>query len=278
MQKVLFTVLVFLLVVSCENTNSPNKSAHTDMEMPDRAMVDAVHEYEEGPADAKTAAGPKKDKKIIRTSTLEFPSQHMDTTYTQIAQAVKTYGGYMQQDKTTKLSYRMERRMTIRVPNAAFSKFIAEISNGVAQFDTKDISAQDVSEQFIDLEARLKAKRALESRYLELLKKAKNVKEMLEIERELANIREEIEAKQGRIKYLSNQVSYSTVHISFYQEFAKGSGVHVSYAKKMGNAISSGFNALSSFFLGLLYIWPFLLLVGVLVWWFRRKWKKRNKK
>jgi hypothetical protein len=166
--------------------------------------------------------------------------------------------------------------MVIRVPSENFQSFINGISEGVSYFDQNEITRQDVSEEFVDLEARLKAKRELEKRYLELLKQAKNVKEMLEIERELSNIREEIEAKQGRLQFLQNRVSMSTVNVDFYTLTAE-TGITQSYGQKMINALKGGWDGISMFFLGLLYIWPLfvVILIAVLV---IRKLLKRNKK
>ena len=99
---------------------------------------------------------------------------------------------------------------------------------------------------------------------------------MLEIERELAQIREEIEAKQGRLKYLQSQVSLSTLEIEFYKDEVT-TQVTNSYGSKMVNALKSGWNGVSVFFLGLLHLWPFLILLGIGAF-FMRRWIKKNKK
>ena len=110
-----------------------------------------------------------------------------------------------------------------------------------------------------------------------LLKQAKNVKEILEIERELATIREEIEAKQGRLQYLQDRVSVSTVTIEFYKETSE-TGVTVSYGQKIVNALKGGWDGVSVFFLGLLYLWPlfvFAFIIILVVRWFVRRKKKQ---
>ena len=167
--------------------------------------------------------------------------------------------------------------MVIRVPTEHFLDFIEGVSEGVSYFDQNDISRRDVSEEFIDLEARLKTKRELEKRYLKLLKKAKNVKEMLAIERELSNIREEIEAKQGRLQYLQNRVSMSTVTMEFYK-LTSETGVTQSYGQKMINSIKGGWDGISMFFLGLLYIWPFFVVAIVIIIAIRMLLKRNKKK
>lgn len=217
------------------------------------------------------------DQKIIKESYLRFETNDLDKTYGSIFRFVKKNGGFIQSDNANKLYDRQSRNLIIRVPTQNFQSTIDSITTIVDYFDTKQVSLKDVTEEFIDLEARLKAKLELEKRYLELLSKAQNVKEMLEIERELSHIREEIEAKQGRLKYLNDRVSLSTLNIEFYKISAE-TGVRTSYGRKMWNALQSGFNGLSIFFLGLLNIWPFIIIVILGVYLIRKQLRKRQKK
>ena len=97
---------------------------------------------------------------------------------------------------------------------------------------------------------------------------------MLEIERELSNIREEIEAKQGRLNYLKDKVAMSTLSIEFYKQTTE-TGVTVSYGQKMLNSLKGGWDGISVFFLGILYLWPlfFIAIIAILLirWWIRRR-------
>ena len=215
------------------------------------------------------------EQKQIKESFLRFETQDLDKTYNKIIAFVKQNNGFVQDDNSTKSYNRISRNLIIRIPSDNFQKTIDSISEHVSFFDTKSISSKDVTEEFIDIEARLKAKQTLEKRYLELLSKAKTVKEILEIERELSNIREEIEAKQGRLKYLQNKVSLSTLQIEFYK-ITSETGVTVSYGTKMWNAIKSGFNGLSFFFLGILHIWPFILILILMLFLIRRWYNKKQ--
>lgn len=99
---------------------------------------------------------------------------------------------------------------------------------------------------------------------------------MIEIERELSNIREEIESRQGRLKYLNDKVSLSTLNVEFYKITAE-TGVTTSYGRKMWNALRSGFNALSVFFLGLINIWPFIIIILIAVYFIRKQLRNRKK-
>ena len=79
------------------------------------------------------------------------------------------------------------------------------------------IYVKDVTEEYTDVVIRLKNKKEAEKRFLEILKQTKTIKEILDVEEHLREIREEIESKEGRLKFLNDQVSYSTINLSIYQ-------------------------------------------------------------
>lgn len=262
-------LLLYMIPLACSNGGSRIEKESSNYNVGNETVV----------ANSKMSVGavPNQtyDQKLIKESYLKFETRDLDKTYHQIIDFVKQNQGYVQNDNSSKQYNRIIRTLTIRVPTKNFNKTIDSIETNVPFFDEKRISSRDVTEEFIDLEARLKAKKTLEKRYLDLLSKAKNVKEILDIERELSKIREEIEAKEGRLKYLQNKVSLSTLTVEFYKVTSE-TGVTLSYGTKMWNAIKSGFNGLSVFFLGLLNIWPFLLIMIILLFWIRRWYKKRK--
>ncbi len=217
-------------------------------------------------------------QRIIKTSYLTFETESVDAMFKNIQSQVKKHKGFIQNDETSKSYNTIRRSLVIRIPTQNFQPVIDSIANTVKTFDNKKISLQDVTEEFVDLEARLKAKKALETRYLQLLGKAKNVKEMLEIEREVAKIREEIEAKQGRLKYLTNKVSLSTIHVEFYEYTSVVKPKSRTYISQVVKALKGGFSSLGNFVLGMLYIWPFLIIIGILGYYIRKRIKKRRKK
>jgi hypothetical protein len=219
---------------------------------------------------------PGEDQKIIKRAGLRFETQDLDGTHKNILSLTKALDGFISSDNAGKNYTEHFRNITIRIPSENFQAFIDDVSKGVGYFDRKDISRKDVSEEFVDLNARLKAKRELEKRYLELLKQARNVEEMLDIERELSKIREEIEAKEGRLNYLKDKVSMSTISLQFYK-YTNETRVTVSYGQKMKNALSGGWDGISVFFIGLLSLWPLFLILIILILWLRR-WMKRRKK
>lgn len=265
------STLLLLFVLGCSNGSSNFESD---------SSVAGMAVAEEIPV-AKQLTPPtpplQEQQKIIKTARLAFETNDLEATRQKILKLASQYKGLVQNDNSGKDYNRIYKNLTVRIPTENFKTFIDGISEGVDYFDSRDISQQDVSEEFVDLQARLKAKRTLENRYLELLKKANTVKEMLEIERELSNIREEIEAKQGRLQYLQNQVSMSTVYIEFYKTTA-ATGITQSYGQKMKNALQGGWNGVSVFFLGIIYLWPIFLLAIVVIIILRIFLKKRKNK
>ena len=209
--------------------------------------------------------------KIIRNANLRFETQDLVKTYKTLAENCKKNKAIVQSDVENNNNYRLSRNITIRIPSQNFDVFLAELSHGVPYFELKEISSRDVTAEFIDNESRISSKKKLENRYLELLKKANKVQEMLEIEKQLSEIREEIEAKEGQQKYLQNQVSMSTIDIEFYKNSPTQDGARISFISKIWNAVVSGFNSLANFFVNLIALWPFLLILVAIIYLVRKK-------
>lgn len=257
------------------------------MEMPAKGMykedvnydmaVDSVAtEAVQNAPPMSTSSEEKIEQKIIKSGDLRFETSDMEETYGAVNQLIKKHKAIVQSDSEDKDDYTFSRYLTLRIPNDHFDSFIKDLASGVDYFDRKNISIQDVTEEYVDVASRIKTKKALEARYLELLNKANKVSEMLEIERELATIREEIEAKEGRLKYIQNKVSMSTINIEFYKAMERKAGARVSFGTKFVNAIKSGFNGISTFFLWVIEVWPFIIILVALIYFIRKRFKKKS--
>jgi len=225
-----------------------------------------------------TPVADETETRIIKSGELRFQTDDLDKTFDQIQLAVKKYNAVIKNDEQYNDDQELSRRVSISIPNQSFDAFITDISKGVNYFDIKNISSEDVTEEYIDVASRIKTKKVLEERYYELLKKATKISEMLEIEKKLSEIREEIEAKEGRLKYIENKVAMSSLNIQFYKPLAQGRKATVSYGGRIGNAFVSGFNGISNFFIELLGIWPVIITLVVLFILIRKRIKRKNKK
>ncbi len=276
MKKILVVVYFLTFAFACKEKIAETSDKSMMVSAVELADTDATSSENE---DLKNVADTKMpiETKIIKNADLRFESSDLEKTYATLAINIKKTNAIIQSDAEIKTDYNVSRNLTIRIPSKNFDAFVSELSKGVSYFDRKEISSRDVTAEYIDTDSRIASKKKLELRYLELLKKANKVQEMLEIEKQLSTIREEIEAKEGQLKYLQNQVSMSTINIEFYKNMATESGVRVSFFGKIWTAIVSGFNSAGVFLIYILEMWPFVLgLIGIIYLIRKRRLRKRQ--
>jgi len=216
------------------------------------------------------------DQKIIKEGSITFQTDTIAKTKGRIDSIVKSLKGFCSSEVETHYTYQDQVSMTIRIPAQNFEKLIDQISIGVSHFDSKEISAEDVTEEFIDLSARIKTKKETEQRYREILRNAKTVSEILEIEEQISYLRSDIESLEGRLKYIRNRVGLSTLNITFYVEVE--GGPKQGYSHKFAEGFENGWDGFILFFVALTYFWPFLLIGLIIFWFVRRKIRSRRAK
>jgi predicted house-cleaning noncanonical NTP pyrophosphatase (MazG superfamily) len=108
----------------------------------------------------------------------------------------------------------LQGNLTLRVPEGKFTETLAQVKLFAVRVQNEQIDSSDVSAQVVDLEARLKSKRAEEAQYILVMKDAKKISDILEVTRMLSSVRGEIEQIQGQVNYFARQTSMSTIHIA----------------------------------------------------------------
>ena len=175
---------------------------------------------------------------------------------------IKKYKGYISSDESVNDSYRKINSISIRIPADNSDDLLYDATKDILNFDKKNIEVKDITEHFLDFEARVKTKKELEKRYLQLLQKANTVKEMLKVENQIGLLRSDIESMEGKLKYYSDQVAFSTLTISFYESIdIKESN----FSTKFKANLKNGWNNISAFILFLVNLWPFIILSVILV-------------
>ncbi|UII25119.1 DUF4349 domain-containing protein [Fulvivirga maritima] len=215
----------------------------------------------------------KIERKLIKEGRIEFETENIKATRKTIFEAVNKFKGYVSSDQEYKLPGRKSNTVVIRVPAASFDDLLSEATQGVEKFESKEINVKDVTEEFLDIQARLKTKKELEQRYVDLLKKAKNVTEILEIEKQIGQLRSEIESIEGRLKYLQDRVSFSTLSMTFYESIPD----ETEFSSKFSDGFKNGWDNLVWFFVLLTNIWPFILIVLGLIIGFRIYRRRKQK-
>jgi uncharacterized protein DUF4349 len=219
------------------------------------------------------------DKKIIKTAVLNVEAKNYKTFNDLVHDQVKQAGGYVAGEEQTKSEYKIENVVTIKVPVDQFDNLVRSVTS------TKDenvvsqkVTSQDVTGEVVDTRSRTEAKRQVRLRYLELLKQAKNMDEILKVQQEINNIQVEIEAGSGRVGYLTHAAAYSTIELTFYQVL----NAQAEQPEKPGfglrvlNALGNGLNWVGEMLVVLLTLWPLWLCAGG-VWWVIKKYRSKPK-
>ena len=241
-----------------------------------------------GPADAaksQLSAMPTTDlysngvTKLIKTANYRFEVDNVKKSAAAIETAIKKYPAYISASDMRLENPILENKMTIRVQNEFFQDLLKEIDQQARYVNHRDVKTEDVAKQFVDLESRLKTKREVEERYMEILrKKAGTIEELLNAEKQIGELHEDIEATISRINYLKDEVRYSTIELEFYQiisqEIAIANGPSTGH--QFGKAFIAGWDGMIQIIIALLYLWPAFLISVTVVLIYR--YIKRNKR
>tara|TARA_R110001632_G_scaffold53818_4_gene132246 strand:- start:4856 stop:5677 length:822 start_codon:yes stop_codon:yes gene_type:complete len=272
MKKLFLLLFLLSIVISCDN-DTPNDNVFSDVGYLEETIVTNLTARKITPQklimenEVNTI-----DRKFIKNGRVVFKTDSISKTKKRITQLVKENKGYISSENASKNYERINQYLTLRIPAENFDDFLQELSKGVNEFDSKEITVSDVTEQFFDLQSRLKNKKQLEKRYLQILSKARSVKEILDVEREIGKLREDIESTEGRLKYLSSQISLSTLTITFYKEIQD----KTEKTNRFVAAFQEGIQAIKTFGIFLVSIWPFAILISIVYLVVRRKFKKRS--
>ncbi|MCH8225760.1 MAG: DUF4349 domain-containing protein, partial [Chloroflexi bacterium] len=154
-------------------------------------------------------------RKVISTASISLEVEEVESTIKQVQAVVEGMGGFVENLSSSGGSRSGEQyaNMTLRVPQDRFLAAVEAVENlGVVL--NRNLGSEDVSERFIDLEARLKSSLREEQSLLSLLGRTSTVSEILTIERELARIRADVERFQGQLNFLERRVDLATIHLS----------------------------------------------------------------
>jgi hypothetical protein len=225
--------LTLVALAGCSSASNERVPPRAEPVSADVAREQSAGAAASGNADMKTVSLQQTDdattantsapveRKIIRNATLtlevEQPTKAMQT----IASIAEARGGFVVTSDSVRhvgtkgsKSYEVV-TVEIRVPAAQFDAALAEIRGAAGNNVTaQKITGKDVTEEYIDLEARLRTQKALEAQLMEIMKRAQEVEDAISVQRELTNVRTEIERIEGRRRFLENQSSLSTISVT----------------------------------------------------------------
>ena len=168
-------------------------------------------------ADAASAAT---DRKIIRNADLTIEVASPAETQSKVVSIAEAHGGFVvnseakQRDNGDATNRTLDIKLVVRIPENQFGTVLDKVRGLANNRNEEKVTGQDVTEEFIDLEARIKTQRALEAQFLLIMKQAGKIEDALEVQRQIADVRTEIEKLEGRKRFLENRSSLSTITVN----------------------------------------------------------------
>jgi hypothetical protein len=290
MKRNIFIAIIAMLAIACNN--NATKEQQVDMTMTKAEIVadEQISEEENIATDTSVSnfIPPKiqptgktlsvilaLDKKIIKTADIRLELKNYDRFNAGIHQLVKKYNGYIATENQENTDYQVQTTMTIKVPVEKFEEIVNGFAGEGVKVIEKNITSEDVTGQAIDTKSRMEAKKQVRARYIELLKDAKKMSDVLQVQSEINSIQEDIEAANGKLQYLDHSASYSTIEITYYQFINGGDKVDNSFIKEIKDAFMHGFEVIGNILILFLSVWPLLIIILIAIWSIKRYRNKR---
>jgi len=278
--KLLSQIMAAMLLwncIACKDVKKSESKADMVIALDNKAekpseMVDSTYIATEFqvPTNAKPDPGLSKidwDKKIVKNGSVVLEVKDYNKFNSILRAAVKKLGGYIAQEEQGQSNYKIENSMVIKVPVDQFETGISDITSAADKIVQRKINSQDVTTEIVDTKSRMEARKKVRDRYIELLKQAKNMSEILEVQNEINNTQVEVEGAAGRIVYLGHTAAYSTININFYQVLNPTAGEYrePSYGSRVLSSFSGGVHWFAEAFIIMVSLWP--LWVGLFFIW-----------
>jgi Domain of unknown function (DUF4349)/Putative zinc-finger len=190
---------------------------------------------------------------IVQTASLSIVAKNYDEASATIEKLVKARGGYVEKlDGKAQTGNAREMSVTLRIPAKQLDGFMVDLRQ-LGHVEQESQSNEEVSADYVDLQARLKSAQATERRLIELLgTRTGRLEDVLDAERELARVRAEIESMQGQSAVMVHRVDYATVEVQLSEEYHERLQSRASTGAKLWNALVEGVQNLEDGIVGLL--------------------------
>ncbi len=272
--KFLLISLILIFIMSAASCGSnPKMSA-------DSGAAESITQDET--INSAEASLPNTDRKIIKNGELSIYVPDIIDTLNDVEEKVRQLDGYTSESSLNNNGDgRRNGRITIRIPTKNFTQMLQWLSN-TGKVQNKRIYTEDVTEEYIDLEARITNLKAQEKRLQEILTKAETVEEILKVEKEIERVRGEIDSLSGRLKYLQNRLAFSTIKLTLQESVTASSTLSTpgfnSFFQRTKGALVNNTNTLlngtGNFLIFCIGIIPLLLplaLIALILWILRKK-------
>lgn len=197
----IFVILVMATLCGCAESTSKNK-----------VVVKDEAYFTEEVLDSEAVA----ERKLIKEFTLDVETKDYDNYINSVRSTISSSGGYIESSNESNTSDFRRFTATIRIPVEKAEGFTQSVSSN-ATVKSRSESVEDVTEQYVDIEARIKVYKAEEESLIEIMKQADNVTDLLSVKESLADVRAKIESYTAQLNSLENQTDYSTIRLTVYE-------------------------------------------------------------
>lgn len=217
-------------------------------------------------------------KKVIKNGNMRIQVGDIKKAQNQVADILKKNEAYIQNEQFQNTDLDDNLDLVIRIPHKNFDALINSFSEGVGSVLSKNISSDDVTEEYTDVSVKLANKKIYLEKYRDMLRSASTTKDMIEIQETIRELEDEIDVAEGRLRFIDDRVNYSTLNLSLYKEKVRSSATSkIGFGSRFADSVTEGWNSFVSFLLGIISFWPFLLLIPILIYLWR-KWRTGRKK
>lgn len=224
-------------------------------------------------------------RRIIRTAELSVETTNPELAVGKLMSLANTKGGFVVSSDTSRSidadgAEFVSTTVVFRVPVSAFDDALAAVRALGTRVSSEKVTGEDVSEEYVDLEARLRAQRAVEEQYLGILKQATTIPDILAVQQKLGDVRTDIERAEGRRRFLESQTSLSTLTVHLATHLAALDTSGPGFGRSLREAGRDSVAVAVAIVNGGIRTVGVLLPVGVLFaapgWLFVRFWRRRK--
>ena len=254
-------------VAASEERVESTKPTYTQPALPN-AEVQKVSLNE---ADTAAASAEAADRKIIRNANLTMEVDSTTDTQHKVTTIAEAHGGFVvtseakQRESNDPAQRTLDIKLVVRVPSNQFGRAFDDIKKLAANTPSENVTSQDVTEEFIDLEARIKTQKALEVQFLEIMRQANKISDALEVQRQIAEVRTDIEKLEGRKRFLENRSSLSTINVNIQRPKPVITVTETGFRQSLREAVSDSITLASDLVLFFARFLIMMVPVSVLV-------------
>ncbi len=254
-KKYRFYLLVLVVLAAC-HAESTGGLAYQNVQ------AESLAAPAEQAENAEKYQTPDNTRKLIKKGRMEIETDEVMLYAGRIRSISSSLGGYVSADELEKVEDEVRQTLELKVPANNFDRFLQAIEQLPVTVAAKNIDVEEVTTEYYDLQARLNAQQVLEIRYLKLIDRANDIESILKVEKQLVQVRQNIELAKGRLRLLDNLSGFSTLTIQLSPKIVPVQAPQYSFTDNLVAALTSGWRGLENLVVVLAHLW--VLMVAVL--------------